>query len=192
MSALSSFPKQFHTGFCVSVGIAVLVLSGCASVAPPYQATNDNVRAIQVLPGSKVAVGEFKAQKESLNHLTIRGGSFDSPYSASFAEYLKTALVLELQSAGKLDSSSKVIITGELISNNLDAAIGTGTASISARIVVMRADEKTFDKVVSVENQWESSFVGAIAIPLARQNYGDTVKKLISKLVTDSDFQKAL
>ncbi|HAT32915.1 MAG TPA: hypothetical protein DCW29_19325 [Janthinobacterium sp.] len=172
---------------------AVLALvTGCASVAPAYQPSNENVRTLQALPGGKVALGEFTAKNESLNHLSIRGGAFDSQYKASYAEYLKAALRAELENSGKLDAASHIIITGELLSNSLDASIGTGHASISARIVVMRDGNKVFDKVLSGASEWESSFVGAVAIPAAQQNYAATMKKLLSNLFTDGDFRKAL
>lgn len=168
-----------------------LTLTGCASTAPHYQATNDNVRALQAKSGGKIALGEFTAKEASLNQLSIRGGNYASPYAGSFAEYLKAALKSELESAGKLDSAAPVVITGELLSNSLDAAVGTGTAHISARIVVMHGKDRLFDKVVSGDRTWESSFIGAVAIPAARQNYAETVKALLANLFSDRDFLKA-
>lgn len=175
-----------------TVVIVGLALTGCAAVAPSYQPANDNVRALQAMPGGKVSLGQFTAKSDDLNHITIRGGAYTSPQNDSFAEYLKAALRKELESSGRLDSKASVVITGELLKNSLDAAIGTGTAVISARIVVTRGTEKIFDKIFVGESQWESSFMGAVAIPAARRNYADTMKKLLGKLFSDVDFQKSI
>jgi hypothetical protein len=175
-------------GFC---GI-LLGLTGCSAVAPAYQPSIDNTRALQQLPDRKVSVGTFTARTPELNHISLRGGAFNSPFNDSYAEYLKAALRSELESAGKLDSTAQVTITGELLENALDAAIGTGTARISARIMVTRGKDKVFDKIVVGTSSWDSSFMGAVAIPAARQNYADTMKKLLAQLFSDPDFRAAL
>ena len=84
-------------------------------------------------------------------------------------------------------------ITGTLIRNNIDAGgFSTASGQMEARFVVKRGDQVRFDKVKSVTHQWESSFVGAVAIPAAANNYPIMVQKLIGQLVTDPDFVKAL
>lgn len=186
---LSCFMRQLAA---TSAAGLLLMMSGCASQAPAYQATNDNVRALQALPGGKVALGQFTVKSEDLNHLTLRGGDYQAPTGGSFSEYLKSALRAELESAGKIDSGSRVTIIGELQGNELDAAIGTGTARISARIIVIRNGERVYDKVIIGSSQWESSFMGVIAIPAARQHYADTMKQLLAKLFADQDFQRTL
>jgi hypothetical protein len=174
------------------VCMAAVALTGCASVAPPYQATNDNVRSLQALPGGMVSLGEFTAKSPDLNHLNLRASSYNSPINDSFAEYLKAALRSELEAAGKLDPKAPVVITGELQTNSIDPAIGTANAHISARIVIKRGNEVLFDKVVHGDSEWESSFMGAVAIPLARQQYGETLKKLLANLFSDPGFKKVL
>jgi hypothetical protein len=186
---LSTFAIARRLGLLL-LCLAAMALTGCAATAPPYQATNDNVRALQTLPGGKVSLGEFTAKSPDLNHLSIRAGSYSSPFNDSYAEYLKQALRAELESGGKLDPKSPVTITGELQTNSIEPSAGTGSAHISARIVVKRGSDVIFDKVVHGDSEWESSFMGAIAIPLARQQYGETLKKLIANLLADPDFAK--
>lgn len=171
----------------------LLALTGCAAVAPNYQPTNDNAHTLQALPDGKVAVGQFTAKDKSLESLVIRAGTYSSPYNGSYAEYLKAALRAELEGAGKLDAASPVVISGQLLENSVDGALfDVGTARVSARFVVMQGGAKTFDKVVVGASQWESSVIGAIAIPAARRNYVDTVHKLLANLFADKDFQAAL
>jgi TonB family protein len=177
----------------VGIGAAVLALTGCAAVAPTYQPTNDNVRTLQALPGGKVAVGQFTAKDKSLESVAIRAGTYSSPYNGSYAEYLKAALRAELEGAGKFDTASPVVVTGQLLENSVDGALfDVGTAKISARFVVTQRGAKTFDKIVVGASQWESSVIGAIAIPAARRNYVDTMRKLLTNLFADRDFQAAL
>ncbi len=169
----------------------ILALTGCSTVAPNYQPTNDNVRTLLTLPAGQVSLGEFTAKSGDLNRLSVRAGSYKSPYNDSFAEYLKAALRAELESSGRFNANASIGISGELLTNSLDSSSGTGTAHISARIVVKKGGDTLFDKVVRGDDEWDSSFMGAIAIPLARQNYGETVKRLLGNLYADRDFQSA-
>ncbi|MFZ6689098.1 hypothetical protein ACO0K0_15255 [Undibacterium sp. SXout11W] len=178
--------------FMLGTIVIAMSLTGCAAVAPKYQATVDNAKTLQATQGGVASVGPFTAKNANLNQLSLRGGAYTSPYNNSYAEYLKEALRVELESAGKLGNNTNVVITGELLKNSLDAAIGTGTANVSARFVVTRDKNKSYDKVLSADTQWESSFVGAIAIPAARQHYADAVKQLLGKLFEDKDFQQSI
>jgi hypothetical protein len=77
-----------------------------------------------------------------------------------------------------------------LQTNTLDAPFGTGSAHISARIVIQRGTDTVFDKVLHGDNEWKSPFVGVAAIPLAQQQYDDTWEKMIASLFADPDFKK--
>jgi hypothetical protein len=49
-----------------------------------------------------------------------------------------------------------------------------------------------FDRELSVDTSWESSFIGGIAIPLAANNYEGLYRKLIGKLLDDPAFRVAV
>ncbi|MDR7333483.1 hypothetical protein [Roseateles asaccharophilus] len=74
----------------------------------------------------------------------------------------------------------------------VDAAIGTGKGRLAARIQVKRAGSTLFDKEIVAESSWDSSFVGAIALPAAINQYGALYKTLTGKLFDDADFKRAL
>ncbi|HEX7642927.1 MAG TPA: hypothetical protein VF472_12040 [Burkholderiaceae bacterium] len=171
-------------------GCALLV--ACSTPAPPYQPTVDNARALGSMPNTKLALGSFTTSDPSMNTLGIRASSFYSPVGSSFADYLKDALQSELVSAGKFNTGSNIVVGGEMTENKLDAAIGTGTAHIGVRFNVMRDGKKVFDKVVTADREWDSSFIGAVAIPAARTGYIATIKDEIAHLLADQDFQNAL
>jgi len=84
-------------------------------------------------------------------------------------------------------------ISGTLLRNNIDAGgFATNSGQIEVRFLVKRGTQVYFDKVKRADQQWESSFAGAVAIPLAHNNYPLMVQKLINVLVTDPDFTRAL
>lgn len=45
---------------------------------------------------------------------------------------------------------------------------------------------------LSVRHEWESSFLGAIAIPNAVANYAPAVQKLLAELLADPAFRAAI
>ncbi len=74
----------------------------------------------------------------------------------------------------------------------VDAAIGTGKGRLAAKIQIKRDGQTLFDKEIVAEATWESSFVGAVALPAAINQYGALYKTLVGKLFDDPDFKRAL
>lgn len=133
------------------------------------------------------------ARAEALNHLTIRGGSYISPYQASYVEYLKQALSAELKEANLLDPASAVGLAGFLVANDLDASgFSKANARMDARFQITRSGKVTFDKVLSARFDWDSNILGMIAIPQAIQNYPTVVQRLLATLYADPEFNAAL
>ena len=178
----------------VLLSTALVGLAGCAGTAPQYQAANSNVQALAIGSG-KVGVDNFALgpKGDSLNHLSIRGGTYDSPVEKSWAVYLREALKAELNTSGRLDQRSDVKVSGTFLENDLNGSgFSTGTAHISANIVVKRARAVTYERSISADKQWESSVIGAIAIPRARQSYVATISELLGKLFSDQEFLRAI
>jgi hypothetical protein len=176
----------------VMTAIAAVLLAGCTATAPQYQATNSNAMALAV--GTvKIDVAEFGLgpRGNKLNSLSLRGSSYKSPIENSWAAYLREALKSELITGGRYQSGAPVKVSGTLLENELDAGSSTGTARIQARFVAQRNGATVYDKVLTADKRWESSFIGAVAGPLAQQNYIATVSDLLAKLFADSDFVRA-
>jgi hypothetical protein len=53
-------------------------------------------------------------------------------------------------------------------------------------------DTFKYYKVKSIHDEWDSSFVGAIAIPRATERYPVMVQKLLAALYADAAFTQAL
>ena len=170
------------------LSILILLLSGCSVVAPPYKPLMDNLQQLKNAEISPLNVGKFEDSK-SVNKLTLRGSSYNSPFNKSFGQYIENALTQELKMAKIWSGVSNTIITGQLISNEIDASgFSIGDASISVKFIVSQNEKEVLNKVFTAKHEWESSFMGAIAIPNAQMNYPVVIQKVINKLFTDSDF----
>jgi len=178
--------------------LLILGLSGflgaCTTVAPPYAASVANVDVTAKLAGP-IAVGKFefeKGREAELNSVGARAGVFVSPINNSFADYFGDAVTKDLKAAGKFDASSPRVLTGVLVKNYLTAA-GTqvNESDLQVRFRLAQGRNTLYDKLIQAQNQWESSFMGAIAIPRALDNYVATIQKLINNLFSDPDFIRA-
>ena len=175
--------------------VMLVFLVGCTSVMPPPMAGGENTQALRAANLAPATVGTFKLadgrpplmDKELSGGL--RGGNVAAP-SGSYSQHLRETLKAELQSAGLLDLQSSNVIEGQLTDSKVDAAIGTGTARLAARFQVKRGAQVLFDKELAVDDSWDSSFVGAIAIPRAIERYGAIYRKLVGRLLSDDEFRR--
>lgn len=180
----------------VTAAVISMQLTGCMtakmSAPTPSVETATKLRAANLAP---VAIGSFKvdASKSGIDSsISLRGSNSVSAQSGSFAQYLGETLKVELASAGLLDPASSTVISGTLTQAEADAAIGTGKAKLAARFVVTRGATVAFDRELSAESSWESSFIGGVAIPLAAQKYEGLYRTLVGNLVNDADFRAAI
>lgn len=184
--------KMIRTLFLLA---AVSVLgTGCSLMAPQYTGSIDNVQKLKSSDVQAMKVGTFASipGKENANPISLRGSSMSSPYEASYAKYLAEALKIELSLANKHAATSDYELSGELVKNDLDASgMSIGTGDIQARFMVKKGPEVRYDQVKTVHHEWESSFVGATAIPRATQEYSNLVQKLLAALYADPLFQQS-
>lgn len=184
--------KRFIYMLCAA-SIALLA-TGCSTMAPQYPASLDNVAVLKNQGGTaKVAAFQSSPAKENNNPISLRGNSLQSPYQDSYANYLAEALKQELSLASKYSANSAIEISGTLLKNDLDASgFSTGKGIIEARIVVKNRDTVKYDKVKNAQHEWDSSFMGNIAIPNAVAAYPVLVSKLLAAIYADPDFTAAL
>ena len=175
--------------------LALAIASGCTHMAPAYSSPVANVDAAAKLP-APVAVGTFtfKAGEEAkLNNVGARADSYNAPTHGSYAEYIQEGAKSDLRTAGKLSDSAPRVLTGVVERNDLSAAgMNTNDAHITVRFKLAQGSRVDYEKAVTADNEWESSFLGAIAIPRAIQNYVVTVQKVLLQLYTDPEFSGAL
>jgi len=181
-------------GAIAALGLNLVACISIQMPAPTASAGNvEKLRAAKIAP---VATGSFvlAAGKPAEMDKSLSGlrGSSMQPNSGSFALHLRDELVTELKAAGLYDTASKNVIEGQLTDSMIDAAIGTGKGRLAARFSVKRDGKVVFERELAAEASWESSFVGATAIPMAMNQYGALYKSLIAKLIDDADFRAVL
>jgi hypothetical protein len=179
---------------------AVLVaagLTGCAHQAPRYPTNHAAAIELKEAGLAPVTVGSIvktatKGAKKDVDKLTIRGGILQSPYG-SYTEYFRAALRDELDHAELLKDNADVTIEGVLLRNEIDASgVSIGYAEIEAQLIVKRNGTVQYEGTKSARHEWESSFVGAVAIPRAISGYPITVRKVLAEFYADKKFIAAL
>ena len=177
----------------IVAGIAVLS-SGCSLMAPKYTASLDNVQTLSNAGDYSASVGGFDSIEAPGNAdpISLRGSTMTSPY-ATYALYVAEALKQELSLAGKLAPDADVEVTGTLRKNDINIpAFGPGSGDIEVRFVVKKTGKIRYDQIKTAHTDWESSFVGAVAIPKGQQEYPRLVQTLLEMLYADENFMSAL
>jgi hypothetical protein len=175
--------------------IFAVVGGGCSLMAPPYTASIDNVQRLKDAGDVSVKVGQFDSSPDraNANPISLRGSSLSSPYNDSYAAYLAEAIKQELALAGKLKPDTDIEISGLLLKNDLDTSgFVVATGDMEARFVVKKMEEVRYNQVKTVHREWESSFLGSIAIPRAQEEYPRLVQQLLQLLYGDNEFLQAL
>jgi hypothetical protein len=172
-----------------------VLLAGCAGPAANYAPSIDNVEVLKKTTNTLLKVGVIGVTPGLIgaSSLSLRGNGMVTPVGSNYGDYVAAALRQELELARLYSPQSGIEITGTLLKNNIDAGgINTNAGQMEARFVVSANSQIRFDKVKRVEHQWESSFAGAVAVPLATNNYPVMVQKLIGSLLSDPDFVNAV
>jgi len=171
------------------------ITSGCGMVAPKYSASMDNIQLLKETGNVSAKVGKFDfiPGEGNYNSISMRASHMTSPYEDSYAAYLTEAIKQELSLAGKLKADTDIEISGSLLKNDINiSGFSIGTGDIQARFVVKKGAQVRYDQIKSIHNQWDSSFIGAVAIPRGQQQYPNLVQKLLASLYADHDFLDAL
>lgn len=174
---------------------AAALVGGCSVTTPRYTASLDSVQKLKDGGIQAVKVGTFQPAPglSTDKAISVRGNSVASPYDNSYAVYLAQALTQELSLAGRLNPDAQIEVSGVLQKNDLNVPpIGSGSGDIAARFIVTRSGAVRYDQVKSIHEEWDSSFVGAIAIPRAQEKYPVMVQKLLAELCADPAFIEAL
>lgn len=167
-------------------------LSACSMQTPPYQASMENVQEIKNTNLKELNVGKFTDSKDA-NEISLRGSTMYSSVDKSYGAYLSKALTEELKLAKAWSSVSSTVISGEILTNDVDVSgFSEGDSEISAKFLVSRNEKVLFEKTVSATHKFESSFMGNIAIPNGQASYVPLVQELIKNLFKDEEFISVL
>jgi len=174
--------------------LAVLT-NGCATfIAPSYAPDYSVLDSLKRQKVSKVAsvTVEPKDPNEKVNNITLRGATLASP-SGSYAKYLEDAIKSDLIDANLIDSNSLFKLSAFLLTNDINVAgFDTGNGNIEAQFSIYRNGTAIFDKKISTEIEFESSFFGNVAVLKGQNEYQNLVRALLKKLYSDKEFINAL
>lgn len=175
----------------------VVLLTGCAQLQMGAPSPSvDNIQKAKASGMAPASLGEFKpVAGKPANFdagLDVRSNTLSSPVEGSFAKYLKETLATELKAAGLYDAGSTTVIQGQLTQSDLAVPVSQGSGTLAARFVVLRAGRTVYDKELKASASWESSFVGAVAIPAAVNEYTGLYRKLVGQLLDDPAFRQAV
>lgn len=179
------------------VAVAILVLGGCASVKmgePTASVTNvESLRSAGLAPARVGTFALAPGKPADLDRKLggLRGSSLTA-HSGSFAQQLGGQIAADLEAAGLRNDTADAVIDGTLTDSFVDAAASRGKGRLAARFRVTRDSRVVLDKELAVDASWESSFVGAIALPAAINEYGAMYRTLAGKLFTDAEFRSAM
>ncbi len=178
----------------VILSALIALTTGCTIMAPSYTPSYTVLDALkrQHLRNIAIAQVDPKDPNAGVNKISLRGSKLTST-SGSYAQYLEDAIKSDLIEAMMLDPNSTFRLSATLLKNDIDVSgFITGTGTIEAKFSINREGITLFDKTVAAETQFESSFVGAIAIPKAQIEYPNLVRALLTKLYTDKEFVHVL
>lgn len=174
--------------------LAFALMTGCSTTAPAYPPSVNNLQALKAAKGTAVNVGAFTADGAAANNESIglRAVQMTSP-KGNYSNYLHDALLQDLTDAGLFDAKSGTTVTAVLLKNDISAAgVSTASGMIEARFTVTHGGAQLFDKTKRGALEWDSHFVGNIAISRARDNYPNLVTALLHDLYSDPDFINSL
>jgi len=176
------------------IGVAlVAILSGCAAMAPNYNTSPASAQKLQAAKVQPAKVGDFTADKNAANTSIALRASTMEPAQGTYAKYLADAIKNELELVKLYSAASTTEISGVLIRNEMNTGLAaTGEGLMEAKFVVRRDGAVRFDKTKQAHIEWDSNFLGAIAIPRAQREYPRLVQALVAELFSDSDFVAAL
>jgi hypothetical protein len=173
-----------------SLGILIVAVLcvGCSSYAVPrYGVAVTNVTALKQTGGQKASVGKFTAAGESKSEITCRAvGPIKTPDERPFEEYVRKALVDELQVAERYSESGPVTLTGVLDRVDFSSTEGKWYLDLT-----VKSSNGSSVAVASVYD-YESSFIGEKACALSAQAFGPAVQVLIGTLVHNPNFPALL
>jgi hypothetical protein len=171
-----------------------LAAAGCTATGPRYNVNLGNTLALRDAAIAKVRVGEVREDpkaKRNVEKVTARAVTVASPYG-SYTAYLREALASEFDHAGMLDTAATTTIDGVLLRNELAGSVGKEFAALEAQLTVTRDGLTVWQGTKSARFEWDSAFLGEIAIPRAITNYQVGVQRLIAAFIADPEFIAAL
>lgn len=173
-----------------------LLAAGCTATIVEPETSIAAVRAASAGDFPPLAIGSFERgptiSRSADRAVGLRASTIKPPNGGSFSAYLGQTAATQLRLAGKLDSASPLRLSATLTESSANPAIGKARGALGAVFRLHRGGAVVFEKALRVEAGWNSSFIGALAIPDAEREYTALYPRLIELLFADPDFRAAL
>ncbi|MFA5109975.1 MAG: hypothetical protein WC443_01075 [Desulfobaccales bacterium] len=164
--------------------VIVVLAAGCSSfAASKYSIGVDNYSALRRLAGTSLNVGPFTATKPGQSEISCRAaGPIKTPDGEPFAEFVRQALVDELEFAHLFSATGPVTLTGNL--DRIDFSSTSGVWHLGLTVTSSNSRSLT----VTADYAYATSFSGQQACRQTAQALMPAVQHLIGKLVGAPEF----
>ena len=173
----------------IFTGFFVLLVSGCAFGVTRYAPSGENIPILQGLKAKgavPVKVENFTSFEPGLTTIMCRGaGPVEAPDGTTYEDFLRGALISELELAELHDAQSKNIITGHLERIDFGSAIGSGNWTIKMKLIAPERGD------FSVQNRYSFStnFLGDIACRQVAQALTPATRSFWKKVFAHPKFE---
>jgi hypothetical protein len=161
----------------------------------PAQSSLSDLQAVRAALPRPVAVGRFVAapglEPWRDRRLPVRAMAIRPPRGSTFSAYIEAYLSDVLRTSGRLSAQSPVAISGRLVENHVSAGFGSGRVVLAVEFIVSRDGAERWRGVERVEERWDPSVLGAIALEQAQARYGALYGRLIQALLANPQFRNA-
>lgn len=168
-----------------------VTLQGCGITMPRYEPSFANVNMLKTQAPLAGLASPTVSADPGEDSVTVRLNPIRSP-DGSLSQHVQKALEAELRLAGLLEQDARRRLDVRLRKNELSSPAGTGFGSITADFDLRGNGRSLYTASKTVTNSWDSSFIGAIAIPAAANAYNPLVRKLLAELYQDPVFISAM
>jgi hypothetical protein len=175
----------------LTLPFCALLLQGCGITMARYEPSFENVQQLK----QNAPMQSLREAKVTSNpgqeSLSVRMNPISSP-EGSVPLHIQAAINDELRHAGLLDPRADRQLQVKLVKSQLNSGVANGHGELAASFTLRQGDHVVYESTKYVERNWSSSFIGAIAIPSAANNYNPMIQDLLKSLYNDPQFVQAL
>ena len=176
--------------------LATILMVGCSMTGAKYESSSYNVREAESNLQKSIQVGEFTREDspEVIDPWSFRGATaVKSPIGDGHHDFIAKAIENELLLARRLDTSSDLVLTGNLTAHVVDSSsLSVGEGKVAMEFVLRDAGQVKYQDTKTINHKWESAFMGTTAAINAARAHLEMIEKLIGSLFQDKNFQKAV
>jgi len=182
----------------VSQAVVVAVAMACSAcatyLAPAAPVDYDAVDRLKTVSAAQVAVGTVQPTNPdaAVNRPRLRGAHFASP-SGTFVKYIEDSLVKDLKEAGLYAADAATRIDATVVANDINVAgLVTGNGTLVIDLTVSRGGQQRLAKTYRTATQFDSAFMGTIAIQQGQAAYPVLVRTALKQIYADPEFINAI